>query len=152
MNGVSHMLPLVVAGGVLIAVSFFWGIYSADPKSSQYNQFAYILNTIGSTTMNLMVPVLCAYIAEAISKRSGLIVGFATGMIAYNYGTGFIGAIVGGYLAGYIVILLQKLLKPIPDKEFRGLKAIFLYPVLGVFISGLIMYLVSAPLKLLISV
>ncbi|MFT8647866.1 fructose-specific PTS transporter subunit EIIC [Liquorilactobacillus nagelii] len=147
MNGVSHMLPLVVAGGVLIAVSFFWGIYSADPKSSQYNQFAYILNTIGSTTMNLMVPVLCAYIAEAISKRSGLIVGFATGMIAYNYGTGFIGAIVGGYLAGYIVILLQKLLKPIPDKEFRGLKAIFLYPVLGVFISGLIMYLVSAPVK-----
>lgn len=147
MNGVSHMLPLVVAGGVLIAASFFWGIYSADPKSSQYNQFAYILNTIGSTTMNLMVPVLCAYIAEAISKRSGLIVGFATGMIAYNYGTGFIGAIVGGYLAGYIVILLQKLLKPIPDKEFRGLKAIFLYPVLGVFISGLIMYLVSAPVK-----
>jgi fructose-specific phosphotransferase system IIC component/fructose-specific phosphotransferase system IIA component/fructose-specific phosphotransferase system IIB component len=147
MNGVSHMLPLVVAGGVLIAVSFFWGIYSADPKSSQYNQFAYILNTIGSTTMNLMVPVLCAYIAEAISKRSGLIVGFATGMIAYNYGTGFIGAIVGGYLAGYVVILLQKLLKPIPDKEFRGLKAIFLYPVLGVFISGLIMYLISTPVK-----
>ncbi|WP_281165737.1 fructose-specific PTS transporter subunit EIIC [Liquorilactobacillus sicerae] len=147
MNGVSHMLPLVVAGGVLIAVSFFWGIYSADPKSSQYNQFAYILNTIGSTTMNLMVPVLCAYIAEAISKRSGLIVGFATGMIAYNYGTGFIGAIVGGYLAGYVVILLQKLLKPIPDKEFRGLKAIFLYPVLGVLISGLIMYLISTPVK-----
>lgn len=147
MNGVSHMLPLVVAGGVLIAVSFFWGIYSADPKSSQYNQFAYILNTIGSTTMGLMVPVLCAYIAEAISKRSGLIVGFATGMIAYNYGTGFIGAIVGGYLAGYVVVLLQKLLQPIPDKAFRGLKAIFLYPVLGVFISGLIMYLISTPVK-----
>ncbi|MFT8867651.1 fructose-specific PTS transporter subunit EIIC [Liquorilactobacillus nagelii] len=147
MNGVSHMLPLVVAGGVLIAVSFFWGIYSADPKSSQYNQFAYMLNTIGSTTMNLMVPVFCAYIAEAISKRSGLIVGFATGMIAFNNGTGFLGAIVGGYLAGYTIIFLQKILKPLPDKEFRGLKAIFLYPVLGVFISGLIMWFISTPMK-----
>ncbi|MDN2453666.1 fructose-specific PTS transporter subunit EIIC [Lactobacillus sp. UCMA15818] len=147
MNGVSHMLPLVVAGGVLIAISFFWGIYSADPKSSQYNQFAYMLNTIGSTTMNLMVPVFCAYIAEAISKRSGLIVGFATGMIAFNNGTGFLGAIVGGYLAGYTIVLLQKVLKPLPDKEFRGLKAIFLYPVLGVFISGLIMWFISTPMK-----
>ncbi|MDC7953735.1 fructose-specific PTS transporter subunit EIIC, partial [Liquorilactobacillus mali] len=127
--------------------SFFWGIYSADPKSSQYNHFAYMLNTIGSTTMNLMVPVLCAYIAEAISKRSGLIVGFATGMIAFNNGTGFLGAIVGGYLAGYIVKALQSLLKPLPEKEFRGLKAIFLYPVLGVFISGLIMWFISTPMK-----
>ncbi len=147
MNGVSHMLPLVVAGGVLVAVSFFWGINSADPKSSEYNYFAYLLNTIGSTTMNLMVPVLCAYIAEAISKRSGLVVGFATGMIAFNTGTGFLGAIVGGYLAGYTIILLQHLLKPLPDKQFRGLKAIFLYPVLGVLISGMIMWFISLPMK-----
>ncbi len=96
MNGVSHMLPLVVAGGVLVAVSFFWGINSADPKSSEYNYFAYLLNTIGSTTMNLMVPVLCAYIAEAISKRSGLVVGFATGMIAFNTGTGFMAPLLVG--------------------------------------------------------
>lgn len=147
MNGVSHMLPLVVAGGVLVAVSFFWGINSADPKSAEYNYFAYLLNTIGSTTMNLMVPVLCAYIAEAISKRSGLVVGFATGMIAFNTGTGFLGAIVGGYLAGYTIILLQHLLKPLPDKQFRGLKAIFLYPVLGVLISGMIMWFISLPMK-----
>ncbi|WP_412989800.1 fructose-specific PTS transporter subunit EIIC [Pediococcus siamensis] len=147
MNGVSHMLPLVVAGGVLVAVSFFWGINSADPKSSEYNYLAYLLNTIGSTTMNLMVPVLCAYIAEAISKRSGLVVGFATGMIAFNTGTGFLGAIVGGYLAGYTIILLQHILKPLPDKQFRGLKAIFLYPVLGVLISGMIMYFISLPMK-----
>lgn len=147
MNGVSHMLPLVVAGGVLVAVSFFWGINSADPKSAEYNYFAYLLNTIGSTTMNLMVPVLCAYIAEAISKRSGLVVGFATGMIAFNTGTGFLGAIVGGYLAGYTIILLQHLLKPLPDKLFRGLKAIFLYPVLGVLISGMIMWFISLPMK-----
>ncbi|GEN94423.1 phosphotransferase system fructose-specific component IIB [Pediococcus ethanolidurans] len=147
MNGVSHMLPFVVAGGVLVAISFFWGINSADPKSAEYNYFAYLLNTIGSSTMNLMVPVLCAFIAEAISKRSGMIVGFATGMIAFTNGTGFLGAIVGGYLAGYTIILLQHILKPLPDKLFRGLKAIFLYPVLGVLISGMIMWFISLPMK-----
>lgn len=146
MNGVSHMLPVVVAGGVLTAISFFWGIYSADPKSIQYNAFAAMLNTIGGYTMNLMVPVLCAYIAEAIAKRSGLIVGFAVGMIALNGGTGFLGGIVGGYVAGAVVILLQHLLKPLPDKEFRGLKAIFLYPVLGVFVAGLIMWVITKPM------
>ncbi|MFD1398000.1 fructose-specific PTS transporter subunit EIIC [Lacticaseibacillus suilingensis] len=146
MNGVSHMLPVVVAGGVLTAVSFFWGIYSADPKSIQYNAFAAMLNTIGGYTMNLMVPVLTAYIGEAIAKRSGLIVGFAVGMIALNGGTGFLGGIVGGYIAGAVIILLQYLLRPLPDKEFRGLKAIFLYPVLGVFIAGSIMWVLTAPM------
>ncbi|WP_282708442.1 fructose-specific PTS transporter subunit EIIC [Ligilactobacillus sp. Marseille-Q7487] len=149
MNGVSHMLPLVVAGGVLVAISFFWGIYSADPKSDQYNQLAYMLNTIGSTTMNLMVPVLAAYIGEAIAKRSGLVVGFAAGMLAYNGGAGFLGAIVGGYIAGGVVLVLQKILAPLPDKEFRGLKAIFLYPVLGVLIAGMLMLLITTPMKAL---
>ena len=147
MNGVSHMLPFVVAGGVLIAVSFFWGIYSADPKSSQYNQFAYMLNTIGSTTMGLMVPVLGAFIAEALAKRSGLVVGFAAGMITSVGGGGFLGAIIGGYLAAIVVLLLQRLLKPLPDKEFRGLKSIFLLPVLGVFITGAIMFWLNGPIK-----
>lgn len=147
MNGVSHMLPFVVAGGVLIAVSFFWGIYSADPKSSQYNQFAYMLNTIGSTTMGLMVPILGAFIAEALAKRSGLVVGFAAGMITSVGGGGFLGAIIGGYLAAIVVLLLQRLLKPLPDKEFRGLKSIFLLPVLGVFITGAIMFWLNGPIK-----
>ncbi|MSD83815.1 PTS fructose transporter subunit IIABC [Lactobacillus curvatus] len=146
MNGVSHMLPLVVAGGVLTALSFFWGINSADPKSSEYNQFAQLLNTIGGFAMNLMVPVLCAYIAEAIGKRSGLIVGFATGMIAYTNGTGFLGGILGGFLAGYTVVLLQILFKKIP-KSLDGLKQIFLFPVLGVFASGAIMWYLSVPMK-----
>lgn len=146
MNGVSHMLPLVVAGGVLIAVSFFWGIYSADPKNAQYNSFAAMLNTIGSTTMGLMVPVLCAYIGEAIAKRSGLIVGFAVGMLALNGNTGFLGGIIGGYIAGGVVLILQRLLKPLPDKDFRGLKAIFLYPVLGVFIAGTVMWIITQPM------
>lgn len=146
MNGVSHMLPLVVAGGVLIAISFFWGIYSADPNSKQYNQFAFMLKSIGGMTMNLMVPVLCAYIAEAIGQQIGLVVGFATGMIAYTNGTGFLGGIVGGFLAGYIVVLLEKIFKKLPQ-SLNGLKSIFIFPVLGVFTSGMIMWFLSTPMK-----
>lgn len=146
MNGVSHMLPLVVAGGVLTAVSFFWGINSADPKSAQYNAVAALLNTIGGFAMNLMVPVLCAYIAEAIGKRTGLIIGFVTGMIAYTNGTGFLGGIVGGFLAGYVAVLLTKLFKSLP-KSLDGLKSIFIFPVLGVLISGTIMWYGSVPMK-----
>ncbi|MDD9148953.1 fructose-specific PTS transporter subunit EIIC [Sporolactobacillus sp. CQH2019] len=146
MNGVSHMIPVVVAGGVMLAVSFFWGINSADPKSSQYNQFAYMLNTLGGMTMNLMVPVLCAYIAEAIGKRAGLIAGFATGMLAFTNGTGFLGGIVGGFLAGYVTVLLKYLFKKVP-KQLNGLKEIFIYPLLGVFISTAIMWFLSSPMK-----
>lgn len=146
MNGVSHMLPLVVAGGVLIAVSFFWGINSADPKSAEYNAIAALLNTVGGFAMNLMVPVLCAYIAEAIGKRTGLVLGFVTGMIAYTNGTGFLGGIVGGFLAGYVAVLLTKLFKKLP-KSLDGLKSIFIFPVLGVLISGTIMWYLSVPMK-----
>ncbi|WP_294603150.1 fructose-specific PTS transporter subunit EIIC [uncultured Lactobacillus sp.] len=149
MNGVSHMLPFVVAGGVLMAISFFWGIDSANPKSSEYNQFAAMLNTIGSTTMNLMAPVLGAYIAEALAQRTGFVVGLAVGFITFNGGGGFLGAIVGGYLAAIIVFGLQKLFQPLPDDKFRGLKSIFLFPVLGVLITGSIMYLLNTPIEAL---
>lgn len=147
MNGVSHMLPFVVAGGVLIAISFFWGINSADPKNSEYNQFAAMLNTVGSTTMNLMAPVLGAYIAEALAQRTGFVVGLAAGFITFNGGGGFLGAIVGGYLAVIVVWLLQKLFQALPDDKFRGLKSIFLFPVLGVLITGAIMYWLNTPIK-----
>ncbi|WP_195866636.1 fructose-specific PTS transporter subunit EIIC [Aerococcus sanguinicola] len=146
MNGVSHMLPIVVAGGVLIAISFFWGINSADPASPEYNEFASVLNQIGGLTMNLMVPVLSAYIAEAMAKRSGLVVGFATGMIAYTNGTGFLGGILSGFLSGYIIMGLNKLLKGLP-KSLDGLKSIFLLPVLGVLITGFIVWYLSIPMK-----
>ena len=149
MNGVSHMLPFVVAGGVLMAISFFWGIDSANPKSSEYNQFAAMLNTVGSTTMNLMAPVLGAYIAEALAQRTGFVVGLSAGFITFNGGGGFLGAIVGGYLAAIVVLGLQKLFRPLPDDKFRGLKSIFLLPVLGVLITGSIMYLLNTPIKAL---
>ncbi|KAF9404180.1 hypothetical protein HW555_014474 [Spodoptera exigua] len=104
MNGVSHMLPFVVSGGVLIAISFLWGIYSADPESAQFNQFAATLKEIGGLAMGMMVPILSAYIAEGIAKRPGLVVGFVGGLVASNGGTGFLGGIVSGFLAGYVVL------------------------------------------------
>lgn len=146
MNGVSHMFPLVVAGGVMVAISFMFGINSADPKSPEYNQFAYYLKTIGGVSMNLMVPILCAYIAESIAKRPGLIIGFIVGMIAYMNGTGFLGGIVGGFLTGYIMLGLAHVLKGLP-KQLDGLKAIFLFPVLGIFIAGFAMWFLSSPME-----
>lgn len=146
MNGVSHMLPFVVGGGVLIAMSFLWGIYSADPANEQYNQFAAMLMEIGGLAMGAMVPILSAYIGESIAKRPGLVVGFVGGMIALNGGAGFLGGIVSGFLGGYVIVLLSHLLKKLP-KALDGLKAIFLYPVLGVFITGLGMYFLVIPMN-----
>lgn len=145
MNGVSHMLPFVVGGGVLTAVSFLWGIYSADPNSEQYNAFAATLNQIGGLSMGLMVPVFSAYIAESIAKRPGLVVGFVGGLIANETGSGFLGGILSGFLGGLIIILLAKLFEKLP-KSLDGLKAIFLYPVLGVFLIGIIMFSTGGPI------
>lgn len=145
MNGVSHMLPFVVGGGVLMAVSFLWGIYSAEPGHEQYNAFAAALKTIGGTAMSLMVPVLSAFIAESIAKRPGLTVGLVTGLIAANAGTGFLGGILTGFLSGYGMLFLARVLKRLPA-SLNGLKAIFLFPVLGSLIFGLITVVLSAPM------
>ncbi len=146
MNGVSHMIPVVVAGGVLIAISLMFGIHSAEPGNAQFNPFAYQLNKIGTIAMGLMVPILSAYIAEAIGKRPGLIVGFITGMIAQVNGTGFLGAIVSGFLSGYTIVFLEYTLRKLPQ-QLNGLKAIFLLPVLGTFIGGLLMVTLSSPMS-----
>ncbi len=147
MNGVSRMLPFVVAGGVLIAISFaVWGIYSFDPDHAQYNATAAMLKTVGDAAMGMMVPVLAAYIAEGIAKRPGLVVGFVGGIVAMNGGTGFLGGILAGFLAGYFVLFLQKLLTILP-KQLDGLKAIFLYPVIGVTFIGIVMSLLAGPMK-----
>ena len=162
MNGVSHMLPFVVAGGVLTAVSFLWGIYSFDSTNADYNTFAAMLKIIGGIGMNLMVPVLSAYIAESIAKRPALVPGFIAGMIAITglpvsaqtglidaggagTGFGFLGGIVGGFLAGYTIKLLEKVFAGLP-KNLDGLKAIFLYPLCSTFIVGLVMLLISGPM------
>ena len=162
MNGVSHMLVFVVAGGVLTAISFLWGITSFDSTAADYNTFAAMLKTIGGTAMNLMVPVLAAYIAESIGKRPALVPGFVAGMIAIQglpvnpatglidaggsgVGFGFLGGIVGGFLAGYVILLLEKVFAKLPA-NLNGLKAIFLYPLFSTLIVGLVMLGISGPM------
>ncbi len=145
MNGVSYMLPFVVGGGVLVALSFLFGIYSADPSHEEYNRFAEMLNTVGGTGLGLMVPVLSAFIAYSISSRPGLTVGLITGLVASNMGTGFLGGIVTGFMAGYGMLLLGKLFEKMP-KSLVGLKAIFLMPVLGTLIFGGITFFISSPM------
>lgn len=162
MNGVSHMLVFVVAGGVLTAVSFLWGITSFDSTAADYNSFAAMLKIIGGIAMNLMVPVLSAYIAESIGKRPALVPGFVAGMIAIQglpvnadthmidaggtgVGFGFLGGIVGGFLAGYVILLLEKVFAKLP-KNLDGLKAIFLYPLFSTAIVGLVMLGISGPM------
>ena len=146
MNGVSHMLPFVVGGGVLIAISFaVFGIYSFKPDDPSYNAFSAQLKEIGGLAMGLMTPVLAAYIAQSIGNRPALVSGFVAGLMASNGGSGFLGGIVGGFFAGYLVVLLEKLFKGLP-KTLDGLKAIFLYPLLGVFITGLFMSVIVSPM------
>lgn len=162
MNGVSHMLVFVVAGGVLTAISFLWGITSFDSTASDYNAFAAMLKTIGGIAMNLMVPVLSAYIAESIGKRPALVPGFVAGMIAIQglpvnaetglidaggsgVGFGFLGGIVGGFLSGYVILLLERVFAKLPA-NLNGLKAIFLYPLLSTLIVGLAMLGISGPM------
>ena len=162
MNGVSHMLVFVVAGGVLTAISFLWGITSYDSTASDYNTFAAMLKTVGGIAMNLMVPVLSAYIAESIGKRPALVPGFVAGMIAIQglpvnaetglidaggsgVGFGFLGGIVGGFLSGYVILLLERVFKPLPA-NLNGLKAIFLYPLFSTLIVGLVMLGISGPM------
>ena len=144
MNGVSHMLPLVVAGGVLIALSFLWGIHSFDPDHETYNQFAAMLKGIGDTAFAFIVPVFTAYIASSISGRPGLIAGFVGGMMASSVGAGFIGGILAGFFGGYVVLGLVNLLKGLP-RQFEGLKSIFILPILGVFSVGVLMTLIGSP-------
>lgn len=145
MNGVSHMLPFVVGGGVLIALSFLWGIYSADPESEQYNSFAAMLNSVGAVALGLMVPVLSAFIADSIARRPGLTVGFVAGMIASTGGAGFLGGIIAGFLSGFGMLFLAWVFKYLPQ-ALNGLKAIFIYPLVGIFLFGGLTYLLTAPL------
>lgn len=146
MNGVSNMLPFVVAGGVLIAISFLWGIFSFDPDSNQYNAFAAMLKNIGGTAMGIMVPVFAAFIAQSIANRPGMVAGFVGGLLAASTGSGFIGGILAGFAAGYIALALVKAFSGMP-KQFEGLKSIFLIPLISVTAIGMIMMLTAAPVS-----
>lgn len=144
MNGVSHMLPFVVAGGVLTAISFLWGIYSFDPTSDQYNVIAATIKTVGGTSMGLMVPIFAAFIAQSIGDRPGMIAGFVGGTIASTTGSGFIGGIIAGFFAGYLCKFVVGALKGLP-RQFEGLKSIFFIPIITVAIVGIVMQVTAGP-------
>lgn len=148
MNGVSHMLPLVVAGGVLTAISFLWGIYSFDPTSPQYNVIAATIKEVGGYSMNLMVPVLTAFIAQSIAGRPGMLAGFVAGMIASATGSGFIGGIIGGFAGGYFTQFVVNLLRNLP-RQLEGLKSIFIVPIITVLVVGVGMILLGGPCSML---
>ncbi len=151
MNGVSNMLPFVVGGGILIAISFFFGINAANPESDQYNRFAEMLSIIGGgNAMFLLVPVLAGFIASSIADRPGFAPGMVGGLIAITSGTdgtgsGFLGGLIAGFLAGYLTVGIKKLLAGLPD-VLDGLKTVLFYPVLSIFGTGMIMLLINPPL------
>ncbi|MCM3767676.1 fructose-specific PTS transporter subunit EIIC [Neobacillus niacini] len=146
MNGVSNMLPFVVGGGILIAISFLWGFNSANPDDPSYNVIAEALMKIGGgNAFALMVPVLAGFIAMSIADRPGFAAGMVGGALAASGGAGFLGGLVAGFLAGYVVVGLKKLLAGVPA-SLEGIKTILLYPLLGIAITGFIMvFVVNKP-------
>lgn len=153
MTGVSFMIPVVVAGGILLAISFIWGLDSATQGDPSYNAIAAALNSIGGGdgALGLMVPVLAAGIAYSISDRAGITAGLMCGWIAKSIGAGFLGGMIGGFMAGYITLYLVKWIK-LP-KSIESLKAVLLIPVLSVGISGLLMtFVIGTPITALLDI
>ncbi|MEW9078370.1 PTS fructose transporter subunit IIABC [Terrisporobacter glycolicus] len=154
MNGVSHMLPFVVGGGILIALAFLFDDYTIDPTNFGMNTpLAAFFKTIGGQAFGFMLPVLAGYIAMSIADRPGLAVGFVGGIIAsagYTFSNlmhydaktaisaGFLGALLAGFVGGYLVLLLKKLFSYLPD-SLEGIKPVLLFPVFGILLMGLIM-------------
>ena len=164
MEGVSNMLPFVVAGGILIALSFFWGINAFNPEDPSYNKFAELLFVMGKLAFSMMLPILAGFIGRSIADRPGFIVGMVGGILAdpsilglksaawLNYTpSGFLGALVAGFLAGGIIIALRYIFSWIP-RSLDGIKPIFLFPVLGSFIMGVLMlFVVNAPMAFIMT-
>ena len=157
MNGVSHMLPFVIGGGILIALAFLLDDYSIDPSNFGMNTpVAAFLKTVGGLAFNFMLPILAGYIAMSIADRPGLAVGFVGGELASSgkifnsafdssivpISGGFLGALFAGFVAGYLVLGLKKLFSYLPD-ALEGLKPTLLYPFLGIGLIGLIMVIVN---------
>lgn len=143
MTGVSYMIPFVVAGGILIALSFFWGYKAFEVEGS----IPWALMKIGGgSAFALMVPILSGFIAFSIADRPGLVPGMVGGMLAVSTGAGFLGGIISGFLAGYTIVYLKKLIK-LP-KTFEGLMPVLILPVLSTLIVGLLMiYIIGSPIK-----
>ncbi|MBU3227019.1 PTS fructose transporter subunit IIABC [Clostridium algidicarnis] len=150
MNGVSHMLPFVIGGGILIALAFLFDDYSIDPSNFGSNTpFAEFLMKVGSTSFGFMLPVLAGYIAMSIGDRPALAVGFVGGMLANEGGSGFLGALLAGFIAGYLVVALKKVFSKLPS-SLEGIKPVLIYPLLGILLIGVtIVYGINPPLSAL---
>lgn len=145
MDGITHMLPFVIGGGLLIALAFLFDDYAIDPSNFGSNTpLSAFLKQIGDLTFGFMLPVLAAYIAVSIAGQPGMVVGFIGGVLAQQSGAGFLGALLAGFIAGYIVVLLEKVLCFIP-KSLEGLKPMLLYPLLGLVLVGAVMTFVVNP-------
>ena len=155
MNGVSHMLPFVIGGGILIAIAFLIDGFAVDLNSLPFDErsnfgtitpMAAMFKSIGGVAFEFMLPILAGFIAMSIADRPGLAVGFVGGAIAANGTSGFLGALVAGFVAGYLVRLLKKLFEKLPE-GLEGIKPMLLYPVIGIFLIGVIMtYVVEPPI------
>ncbi|WP_326717306.1 PTS fructose transporter subunit IIABC [Vagococcus jeotgali] len=161
MNGVSHMLPFVIGGGIAIALAFLIDQMLGVPSNElanlgSYHPAAAYFKAIGGTAFEFMLPVLAGFIASSIADRPGLIVGFTAGAMASSglaFGhledattSGFLGALVGGFLAGYVIVFLKKIFKNLP-KSLDGIKTILFYPVFGLLITGFLMLFVNIPMS-----
>lgn len=146
MNGVSHMLPFVIGGGILIALAFLFDVYDpANPGNFGSNTpLAAFLKGVGGASFGFMLPVLAGFIAMSIADRPGLAVGFVGGALANSGGSGFLGALIAGFAAGYIVVGLKKLFASLPQ-SLEGIKPVLLYPLLGVFVMGVLITFVINP-------
>ena len=145
MNGVSHMLPFVVGGGILIAMAFLFDDYSIDPsKFGSNTPLAKFFMDIGGASFGFMLPILAGFIAMSIADRPGLAVGFVGGALAGTTGSGFLGALVAGFVAGYAVNFLKKAFSCLPE-SLDGIKPVLLYPFFGILIIGFISMFIIAP-------
>ena len=154
MNGVSHMLPFVIGGGILIALAFLFDDYSLDPANFGKNTpLAAYLKTVGEQAFGMMLPVLSGFIAMSIADRPGLAVGFVGGLGAKmgmtfanpaggDVNAGFLGALLAGFIGGYLILLLKKVFSRLP-KSLDGIKPILLYPVLGIFLVAVITTIIN---------
>ena len=145
MNGVSNMLPFVIGGGILIALAFLFDDYSIDPSNFGMNTpLAAFFKTVGGTAFEFMLPILAGFIAMSIGDRPALAVGFVGGALANTGGSGFLGALIAGFIAGYLVLLLKKIFDYLPN-ALDGLKPVLLYPFFGILLIGLIINFVINP-------
>lgn len=151
MNGVSHMLPFVVGGGIVIALAFMIDQLLGVPTDQldqlgSYHQLAAWFKQIGDASFAFMLPVLAGFIASSIADRLGLIVGFSAGALASAGGAGFLGALLGGFLAGYVIVFLKSLFRRLPS-SLEGIQTILFYPVFGLLITGGCMLVLNVPMK-----